>query len=286
MNTSGRPSVHRVVAAAAVGAALVLGAGGCTLLQPRSRPTHMAIQSLGPCVPSAEVTVLDRGPASLVWPEFRDTVAATARCGEHLIVLDAGSGRQLGSFTAPKAPTMRVSAPPPPLAAGATTFQVSRHDKAVAAYRASISRDLARLRARARQQLAVWVAKVLAEVGDGNDAGLDPTGHSLAVVFDSAVVDLISLQRSGVAVADRKAVVLLGLTGLSDSVPKLSAGLGGACVAVTGFPLSTDLLRAWRSELRWQGARKVVLLTRATSGQLSAVVADCLGGPGTSAVSG
>jgi hypothetical protein len=278
MSTTCRPPVHRAIVAAAVGAVLVLGAGGCTLLQPLSHPTRMVTRSLNTCVPSADAAVLDRGPASLVWPEFRDMVAGTARCGEHLIVIDAGSGRQLGSFIAPSAPTMRVPAPPPPLAPGASTFQVSKHGKAIAAYRASIGRDLARLHDRAHQQLAVWVAQVMAKVGDGNDVGLDPTGHSVAVAFDSAVADLISLQRSGVAVGDHKAVVVLGLAGLGDSVPRLSAGLEGACVAVTGFPFSVNLLRAWRSELRWQGARKVVLLTRATTGQLPAVVARCLAG--------
>lgn len=278
MSMTRRAPLHRAIVAAALGVVLVLGAGGCTLLQPRSYPTHMVTRSLGRCVPSAEVTVLDRGPASLVWPEFRGMIAATARCGEHLIVLDAGSGRQLGSFIAPKALTARMPAPPSSLLPGATTFRVSKYDKAVAAYRASISRDLARLRARTRQQLDAWVAEVVAKVGDGNEAGLDPTRQSVAVAFDSAVADLISLQRSGAVLADRKAVVVLGLTGLSDSVPRLSAGLEGACVAVTGFPLSADLLRAWRSELRWQGARRVVLLTRATTGQLPAVVTRCLVG--------
>lgn len=278
MSMTRRPPVHRAIVAAAVGTVLVLGAGGCALLQPRSHPTRMVTRSLDTCAPSADAAVLDRGPASLVGSEFRDMVAGTARCGEHLIVIDAGSGRQLGSFIAPPVPTMRVPAPPSPLAPGATTFQVSKHGKAIASYRASISRDLARLRGRAHQQLAAWVAKIMVKVRDGNDVGLDPTGHSVSVAFDSAVADLISLQRSGVAVGDRKAVVVLGLTGLGDSVPRLSAGLGGACVAVTGFPFSANLLRAWRSQLRWQGARNVVLLTRATTGQLPAVVARCLAG--------
>jgi hypothetical protein len=238
----------------------------------------MVTRSLDPCAPSAEVVILDRGPASLVWPEFRSMVESTARCGEHLIVIDGGSGQQLGSFIAPSTPTTKVPAPPPSLASGATTFQVSKYDKAVAAYRASIRGDIARLRARAHQQLATWVARVTGKVGDGNDMGLDPSRHNLAVALDSAVADLVSLRRSGVAVGDRTAVVVLGLTGLGDFVPRLSAGLAGACVAVTGFPSNSDLLRAWRSELRWQGARNVVLLTRATAGQLPAVVARCLTG--------
>jgi hypothetical protein len=282
MSLTSRPPVHRAVAAAAVaaaaGAVLVIGAGGCALLQPRTHQARTVTRSLDPCVPSAEAAILDRGPASLVWPEFRNMVAGTARCGEHLIVIDAGSGRQLGSFTAPQAPAARVPAPPPPLAPGATTFQVSKYDKAVATYRASIRGDLARLRARTHQLLAAWVATIIAKAGDGNDVGLDPTGHSLAAAFDSAVADLISLQRSGVVVGDHKAVVLLGLAGLGSSVPRLSAGLAGACVAVTEFPNSAGLLRAWRSELRWQGARSVVLLTRATSGRLPAVVTRCLTG--------
>jgi hypothetical protein len=205
-------------------------------------------------------------------------VAGTARCGEHLIVIDAGSGRQLGSFVAPPTAAMKVPAPPQPLGSGATSFQVSKYNKAVTAYRTQISGDLARLRASARRQLVAWAAKVMAKVGNGNAVGLAPAGHTLAAAFDSADADLVSLGRSGVVVGDRKVLAVLGLTGLSDSAPRLSAGLGGACVTMTGFPPSPDLLRAWRSELRWQGARRVVLLTRATAGQLKAVVARCLAG--------
>jgi hypothetical protein len=173
---------------------------------------------------------------------------------------------------------MRVPAPPPPLAPGGTSFQASKYKKAVAAYRALINGDLARLRSRAHRQLTAWAAWAIAKVGDGNAVGLDPAGRTLAAAFDSAAADLTSLGQSGVTVGDRKVLAVLGLQGLSDSAPKLSAGLGGACVAVTGFPTSLYLRRAWRSELHWQGARSVVLLTRAVIDQLPAVVADCLAG--------
>lgn len=268
----------RTVTAAALGVMVVLWVAGCALLLPRLHPTRTITLTLGWCAASAEAAVLDRGPASLVWPEFRGMVTNTARCGEHLIVIDAGSGRQLGSFVTPPSPTMKVPAPPTPLGQGATWFQASKHKKVVAAYRALISGDLARLRARARRQLAAWAARVVAKVGDGTETGLDPTGHTLTAAFDSAVGDLVSLGRSGVTMGDRKVVAVLGLDGLRGTAPKLAVGLGGACVAVTGFPPSPDLLRAWRSELRWQGARSVVLLTRATIGQLPAVVTRCITG--------
>jgi hypothetical protein len=268
----------RVVSAALIALALVLWATGCAFLQPRPYTTRMVTLTQGGCSASAEVVVLDRGSASLVWPEFRDMATATARCGEHLIVIDAGSGRQLGSFVAPPSPTMLVPAPPPSLGPGSTWFQASKRKKAVAAYRALMRRDLARLRVRTRRQLVAWAASVMAQVGNGTGVGLDPTGRPLVAAFDSAVGDLVSLGRSGVTLGDRKVVAVLGLDTLSDAAPRLAAGLGGACVAVTGFPPSPGLLRTWRSELRWQGARSVVLLTRATSGQLSAVASRCLDG--------
>lgn len=268
----------RTVTAAALGVMLVLWVAGCAFLQPHPRPTRTVTLTLGWCAASAEAAILDRGPASLVWPEFRGMVIGTARCGEHLIVIDAGSGRQLGSFVAPPSPTMKVPAPPTSLGQGVTWFQASKYKKAVAAYRALIGGDLARLRARARRQLAAWAAGVIAKVGDGTETGLDPAGRTLTAAFDSVVGDLVSLGRSGVTMGDRKVVAVLGLDGLNGAAPKLAAGLGDACVAVTGFPPSPDLLRAWRSELRWQGARSVVLLTRATIGQLPAVVTRCLNG--------
>jgi hypothetical protein len=278
MNTIRRPTIPHILAAAIFDAVLVVGAAGCALLQPPPHPTQMVTLALGPCMPSTEVAVLDRGPATLVWAEFRGMVTGTARCGEHLIVIDAGSGRQLGSFAAPLSPAIRVPAPPPPLGAGATTFEVSEHNKAAVAYRALIDEDLTRLRSRAHRQLAAWAAWVIAKVEDGNGVGLDPGGRTLTAAFDTAAADLVSLGQSGVTVGNRKVLAVLGLQGLNVSAPKLSAGLGGACVAVTGFPPRPGLLRAWRSELRWQGARSVVLLTRAVIDELPAVVAGCLAG--------
>lgn len=278
MSAIRRPTTPRPVTAAVLGAVIVLGAAGCALLHPHPHPTRMVTLTLGPCAPSVEAAVLDRGPASLIWPEFRNMVTGTARCGEHLIVIDAGSGRQLGSFAAPPNPTMRVPAPPASLAPGSTSFQASKYKKAAAAYHTLINGDLAHLRSRARRTLAAWTVTTITKVTDGNEVGLDPVGSTLAAAFDSATADLMSLGRSDVKVGDRKVLAVLGLDQLSDSVPKLSAGLAGACVAVTGFPPSPDLLRTWRSELRWEGARSVVLLTRAATGQLPAVVARCLVG--------
>jgi hypothetical protein len=278
MNTTGWSAARRAMTSVVLGAVLAVGAAGCALLHPRPDSTRTVTLTLGRCAPSAEVAILDRGPASLVWSEFRDMVTNTVRCGEHIIVIDAGSGQQLGSFVAPAGPTMRAPAPPPPLASGATTFQASKHRQAIAAYRTLVNRDIARLRDGASQQLAAWAATVLAKVGNGDEVGIDPAGRTLAAAFNSAVADLTSLGRSGVTIGDRKVLVVLGLAGLSDSAPTLAAGLGGACVAVTGFPPSTRLLRAWRSELRWQGARSVVLLTRAVTGQIPAVVGRCLTG--------
>jgi hypothetical protein len=278
MNTTPWPSIPRAVATVILGVVLALAAAGCTLLRPRANETRLVTINAVPCSPLAEAVVLDRGPSALVWPQFQAMVTGTARCGEHLIVIDAGSGRQLGSFFAPPDPTMRVPAPPPPLAPGATSYQVAEHKKAVAAYHALISNDLARLRGRAQQQLTAWADRIIAKVGDRNGVGLDPSGGTLARAMDSAAADLTSLRQSGVPVGNRVALAVLGLQGLSDSAPRLSVGLAGACVAVTGFPLSPDLMRAWRSELRWQGARSVVLLTPAVIGQLPAVLTGCLAG--------
>jgi hypothetical protein len=255
--------------AAALVPALAFGAAGCSLLHLRARDHKEVTITLGGCAPSALASILDRGPATLVWPEFRALVTGTARCGERLFVIDAGSGRQLGSFVAPAGPHMRVPAPPSPVPAGATSFLRAKHSQALAAYQALIRQDLTRLRTREREMLASWAARVLAKVADGRGVGLDPGGRSLVPALSSALADIASLEQSGVDLGNRKVLAVLGLAGLRTSVPQLPASLKGASVVVTGFPPSPDLRRAWRSGLRWEGAATVTLLTRAAIGELA-----------------
>jgi hypothetical protein len=49
-------------------------------------------------------------------------------------------------------------------------------------------------------------------------------------------------------------------------------------VVVTGFPADPGAQRAYRSGLLWEGASRVVLLTRAASSELPTVVASGLDG--------
>ncbi len=257
---------------ALLGAVLALGITGCTLIQGRTQRTVTI--SLPRPEPSALVVVLFRDSATAVRTEFRTMVAATARAGEHLIVIDADSGRELGSFLAPADPTMAAPPPPAPLPQNPTSFQRAKHTKAVAAYAHIVRSDLAGLRARERQLLASWAATVLMKVTSGNGVGLDSRARSLATALDAAVADFSSLRQSGVVLGSRKVLAILGFDGQrADSAPALSASLQQTSVVVTRFPAKPGAQRAWRSGLMWQGASHVVLLTRAASDELATVVA-------------
>jgi hypothetical protein len=268
---------------ALLGVMCALGAAGCTLLHDRTqRAVTLSLPRPRPC---ALIVVLFRSTATMVRTEFRTMVAATARPGEHLIVIDGDSGRELGSFTAPSGPQTTVPAPPAPLSKDPTMFQRGKYDKAAAAYQATIREDVAGLRTRERERLSAWAAAVLVKITDGNGFAPDATKPPLATDLDSAIADFSSLAQSRVPLGGRKVVAIIGFPGRSAySVPALSVGLQRAVVVGAGFPANPSVQRAYRSGLLWQGAGRVVLLTRAASSELPSVVASGLDGQTTQRV--
>jgi hypothetical protein len=264
-------------ALAVLGVMCALGATSCTFLHSRAQRT--VTLSLPRPRPSALIIVLFRGTATIVRTEFRTMVGATARPGEHLIVIDGNSGRELGSFIAPSSPSAKAPAPPAPLGKDPTMFQRGQYQKSAAAYQAMTRAYVARLRTREREWLSAWAATVLVKVTGGN--GLEPgTGRSpLASDLSSAIADFTSMAQSGAALGDRKVLAIIGFPGPSaDSAPALSVGLQQAMVVVTGFPADPGAQRAYRLGLQWEGAGRVVLLTRAASSELTPVVASGLDG--------
>lgn len=261
---------------ALLGVVSALGMAGCALIHGRAqRAVTLSLPRPRPC---ALIVVLFRGTATIVRTEFRTMVASTARPGEHLIVIDGESGRELGSFTAPAGPTTKAPAPPAPLPQDATPFQRANYRKAVAAYQATMRKYVALLRTRERERLSAWAATVLVKIADGNGLGPDSRTAPLAADLDAAIADFSSLTQSGVPLADRKVLAILGFRGPADSAPALSAGLQQAVVVVTGFPADPGAQRAFRLGLQWEGAGAVVLLTRAASSELGTVVARGLRG--------
>jgi len=80
--------------------------------------------------PSVLAVVLNvRSQAALA--TFRGLVTATARTGEHLIVLSAANGASLGTFAAPVMPRVAGPAWPAPLRPGATAFERASYRNAV-----------------------------------------------------------------------------------------------------------------------------------------------------------
>lgn len=279
MTTIRRPASARLVLGtvlALLGIVSAVGTAGCTLLQPRAqRAVTLSLPRLRPC---ALIVVLFRGTATIVRTEFRTMVASAARPGEHLIVIDGATDRELGAFTAPASPTTTAPAPPTAPPRDPTAFQRAKYHKAAAAYQATIGEYVAGLRTRERERLDAWAATVLVKIADGDRLGPGSSKPPLADDLGSAVADFASLGQSGTALGDRKVLAVLGFHGPSDAAPSLSTGLDQAFVVVTGFPADPGAERAFRSGLLWEGARHVVLLTRAASSELATVVAGGLAG--------
>jgi hypothetical protein len=277
MSTS-RPVARSDVVAllALLGVLLLPVMAGCGLAHGRTQLTA-AIRLPRP-KPSVLVVVLYRDSSTLVRTEFRTMVDDTARAGEHLIVIDADSGRELGSFRTPAVPPLAGPPVPPPLPSHPTSFQRAQHAKAAAAYQVAARTDLGKLHVRERRRLASWAAGVIVKIDEGNGVPLDTAGHSLRAAFDAAVADFASLGESRAMLGDRKVLAVLGFEGQKDSPPSVSAGLQQASVVVTSFPADPGAERIWRNGLLWEGAGNVVLLTRAASNEANAVATRDLDG--------
>jgi hypothetical protein len=266
-------------AAILVAAALALGMSGCALAHGQKPPTvTMALARPEAC---ALVVIFDRDSAT-ARSEFRSLVTTTARAGEHLIVIDADTGRELGSFLAPPGPVMVTPTPPPPLPHDPTSFLRHKHGEAVAAYEANVRRDQAMLRASARRRLASWAAMVVSRVEGREPLGPESQELPLTRAINAAVADISSLRRAGVAVGNRAVLAVLGFDGTpAGSAPVLAADLQQASVVVTLFPAKPRDQRIWQNGLLRAGAERAVVLTRAASVELVPVVTQELGGMAT-----
>lgn len=267
----------RAVSAALISAGLLtLSASGCSVLRGQAQQT--AVSCPPPVKASALEILFDRDSPS-ARAELGTLVRSTARAGEFLLVIDADSGRPLGSFTAPTATGGRSPLPPAPLPADPTSYQRAKHSKAVAVYHAAMCRERSRQSAREHTQVAGWAARVAASLTHGSKRPRDSRDHGLSRSLSAAIADISSLQQARVTFGNRKVLAILGFDGASAvSAPPLPGHLPAVTVVVTGFPASPRAQQAWRTGMLRNGAAQVVVLTKSTSSELSTVVARGLGG--------
>jgi len=195
--------VGLVAGAAVLGAAL----GGCRLfpVAPQARrEVSMRVE------PTLMVVVLD-ARSSTARAKFRAVILATARSGEHLLVLDT-DGSALGSFAAPPAPTMLGPAFPHPPPRDATTFQRASYQHDLSRVRMVLQHDRQVLQQRERHEMAAWadhaVAAVLSAAGRQDDRP-----GALGSAISDVAANIADLQQTGLAFGHRRVLAIIGAAG-------------------------------------------------------------------------
>lgn len=256
--------------------AAALGLAGCGLVPARRAGTTAV--GVAAAEPSVLVLLVDPGsPGGAM--TARGLLAATARPGEHLILLDDRDAAVLASSVVPRAAPVRVPEPPAAPPPDPTSFQQASYRRAVSRYRAALRSSRAALRDRQQRLQAAWAASASAAVsraaGRHLAAGETGTLRALGV----GLAGIFSLQQAGLVLGDRKVVAILGLARTPGaSPPGLPGGLAGTTVVVTGFTGDSDDEAAWQAGLLQAGATRAVLLSPAAGDQLAAVVRQGLNG--------
>lgn len=264
------PRLLAFLASVALVAVSLCGCGAFQVLQPQAAAGWVTPHRDPPSV--LAVVLNPRSQAALA--TFRGLVTATARTGEHLIVLSAADGASLGTFAAPATPAIAGPAWPAPLRPGATAFQRAGYRKAVTRANGVLRRDEVLLQRREQQALLAWVDEaVTASVSTAARHAALQDG-SLALALTAAAADISTLEQTGLHFGSHRVIAVIG--GLGPS-PSLRASLDGITVAVSGVP-SVGSAAAWQANLLQAGAGQVFTLTAATEGQLAAVVEAGLGG--------
>jgi outer membrane protein OmpA-like peptidoglycan-associated protein len=223
--------------------------------------------------PSVLAVVLNvRSQAALA--TFRGLVTATARTGEHLIVLSAANGASLGTFAAPVMPRVAGPAWPAPLRPGATAFERASYRNAVTRAKGILQRDEVLLRRREQQALLAWAHEAVTASLSNAARPAVLQDSSPATALTAAAADISTLEQTGLEFGSHRVIAVIG--GL-EPPPSLRTSLDGMTVAVVGVP-SVGSAAAWQSSLLQAGAGRVLALTSATEGQLAAVVEAGLGG--------
>jgi outer membrane protein OmpA-like peptidoglycan-associated protein len=254
-------------------ALLVLGVSGCRVLPvQRTSASHVTAVSGRPSV----LVLILAAMSAQERAELRSAVTATARPGEHLIMISAAGGTALASASAPEPPAMTgpaLPAAPPPR--DATSFQRASYRKSFGHARTVLAHDRTALQIRQRRELQAWAGRT-------TTAGLSATGRpsvrpgDLASAITDAVADIAVLQQTGINFGTRKVIAIAGAAG-RGSPPRLHASLEGITVAVADASAG-GADAAWQAALLGSGARRALVLTPVTDSRLGIVIGTGLAG--------
>jgi outer membrane protein OmpA-like peptidoglycan-associated protein len=257
--------------------ALMLCLSSCGLL-PRPHPAEARTLTLPEAHPSVLIVITDPdSPAAM--RETASLIAATARAGERVVILDDHAGTALATSTAPAPPSVGVPAPPSPLPRHPTSFQKARYATAVRQYGVAVQRAEARLRQLQEARLTAWAARTAASA-ETHLTGQDGQGADIADIdasLGAAAADLSSLRQAGVGGEARTVIAVIGVSeAAAQSVPVPPAGLQASTVVVDDFAGDSGAEAAWQASLLQAGASRVMLLTRATGDELASLVRHAL----------
>jgi outer membrane protein OmpA-like peptidoglycan-associated protein len=232
-----------------------------TLSLPESDPSTLIVIA-DPTAPSAQ-------------SQLGALVAATARPGEHLVVLGTDGG-SLYSGSAPVPPTAVVPQRPPRPAHDAPALQRSNYELAVRRYQAELTADRAALVQRQKQELAAWAADAATAA---NSAKVDNSRTDLAAALDVAALSLTRFEQVLGDTGGRVIVILGSGLHLKRAPTELPAGLKGSALVASGFSGGMDSETAWQADMLEAGAATAIWLgTPDDNGQLANVVRTSLGG--------
>jgi outer membrane protein OmpA-like peptidoglycan-associated protein len=258
----------------AVVTCLALGVSGCTL---GARPSAAHdIMITEPVAGSSLVAVV---PDSTVGPSLARVVAATARPGEDLDVVQAGpTPTVLAASNSPGPSQVAVPGRPVAPGGGSTPFQQASYHRGLTRWRAQVSQAEQEVDTRTRRVIAEWAraldltARVSRLHGDtvGSGPGQEP-GSLIAECATAANVLAGLDQASG---AGRRRVVLLYVQSLSESSLPIGELTGIDVIAVTSFvPTAAAAYAAQAGLLAAGAARATVLGPEITGTQLAQLVA-------------
>ena len=264
----------RVRTVSGLAGAFLLFLSSCGYLHAH-QPGHVRRLTFPQDRPSVLIVITDPdSPTAL-----RDTaslIAATARTGERVVILDDHAGTTLATATAPPPPSVQVTVPPAPLGQHVTSFQRARHATAVSQYLATVQQAGAALTELQEAELSAWAARTVAGVRIHLTARSDQV-PDIAASLGAAAADLSSLHQTGVSDAAGTVIAVVGISQtVIRSAPVPPAGLQGSTVVVDGFPDSSAAEAAWQASLLQAGAGRVMLLTNATGDQLTFLVRQAL----------
>ena len=261
--------------------ALLLGVSGCRLL---AASEHQPVQMIGlPRPRTCLLEVFVQGGSPMAVATLSSLVAATARGREHLFIRDSGTGALLAASVAPGPPRVTVPGRPAPPGPGATSFQKSRYQQAMARYWSARRAAWAELRREMHARLLAWVHMTVRRAASRLHPADARTGAAPGGTLDAALSrlagDTSSLAQAGLDYGGHEVIAILGTDRqTTESVPGFPAMPTGTTVVVSDFAGSSQAQAAWQSHLLQAGAARAAVLTPAISGQLASVVRQGLDG--------